>query len=79
MFDFSADYKGKCLDKMLLSGPDLTNQIFGVLLIFRGEQIAIMGAAVGDIKAMLHQKVLKDKCSILKFLWWDDSDPEGNY
>ena len=60
MFDFSADYKGKCLNKKLLSGLDLTNQIFGALLIFRGEQIAIMGAAVGDIKAMLHQKVLKD-------------------
>ena len=64
MFDLSADYKGRCLDRELLSGPDLTNQIVGVLLM-------------GDIEAMFYQlKVPKDQCSFLKFLWWDDSGPD---
>ena len=72
MFDLSADYKG-CLNRELLSGPDLTNKIVGVLLRFREEQIAVMG----DIEAMFHQvKVPKDQCRSLKFLWWDDSDPD---
>ena len=72
MFDLSADYKG-CLNRELLSGPDLTNKIIGVLLRFREEQIAVMG----DIEAMFHQvKVPKDQCRSLKFLWWDNSDPD---
>ena len=32
---------------------------------------------MGDIEAMFHQvKVPKDLCSFLKFLWWDNSDPD---
>ena len=32
---------------------------------------------MGDIEAMFHQvKVPKDHCSFVKFLWWDDSDPD---
>ena len=73
VFDLSADYKGRCLNRELLSGPDLTNQIVGVLLRFREEQVAVMG----DIEAMFHQvKVPKHQCSFLKFLWWDNSDPD---
>ena len=30
---------------------------------------------MGDIEAMLHQ-VPKDQYSFLKFLWWDDSNPD---
>ena len=30
-FNPSADYKGKCLNRQLLSGTDLTNQTVGVL------------------------------------------------
>ena len=66
VFDLSADYKGRFLNRELLSGPDLTNQIVGVYLRFQEEQIAVMG----DIEAMFHQvKVPKDQCSFLKFLW----------
>ena len=73
VFDLSEDYKGRCLNRELLSGPYLTNQIVGVLLGFREEQIAVMG----DIKDMFHQvKLPKDQYSFLKFLWWDDSDPD---
>ena len=73
MFDLSADHKGMCLNRELLSAPDLTNQIVGVLSIFQEEKIAVMG----DTEAMFHQvKVPKDQCSFLKFLRWDDSNPD---
>ena len=58
VFDLSADYKGRCINRELLSGPDLTSQIAGVLLWFREEQVAVMGG----IEAMFHQvKVLDDQ------------------
>ena len=43
MFDLSPDYKRRCLNRELLSGPDLTNQTVGVLLRFTEGQIAVMG------------------------------------
>ena len=62
------------LNRELLSGLDLTNQIVGVLLRFREKQIAVMG----DTESMFHQvKVPKDQCSFLRFLWWNDSDPDN--
>ena len=52
-------------------GPDLTNQIVGVLLRFREEQIAV----TGDIEAMYHQvKVSENQRCFLQFFWWKDSD-----
>ena len=71
MFNWSTQYKGVCLSKELLQGPDLTNQLVGVLLRFRKELIAF----TGDIEAMLYQVfVPQDQRSYLRFLWW----PEGN-
>ena len=51
VFDLHSEYKGTYLNKELLPGPDLTNQIIGVLLQFRQEQVGVMG----DIEAMFHQ------------------------
>ena len=71
VFDLSAEYKGTCLNKEFLPGPDLTNQIIGVLLRFREGHVGVMGG----IKAMFHQvKVPDTQCSFLKFLSWEDSD-----
>ena len=73
VFDLSAEYKGRSLNKELLSGPDLTNQIVGVLLRFREEQVAV----IADIEGMFHQVKVPDKqCGFLRFLWWDDSNTE---
>ena len=56
---------------VFLSGPDLTNQIAGVLLRFREEQVAVMG----DTETIFHHvKIPDDQCSFLRFLWWDDCD-----
>ena len=48
IFECNAEYLGYTLNKQLMPGPDLTNQIVGVLISFREEQVAFMG----DIEAM---------------------------
>ena len=54
-----------------MSRPDLTNQIVGVLLQFREEEVAFMA----DIEAMFYQvKIPPDQRSCLRFLWWTKSD-----
>ena len=51
VFDCSAKYQGKSLNDLLLNGPDLTNNLFGVLTRFRQERIALMA----DIESMFYQ------------------------
>ena len=51
VFDLSAEFHGTSINKVLLSKPDLTNQIAGVFLRFREEQIGV----TGDTEAMYHQ------------------------
>ena len=65
IFDLSAEFHGTSINKTLLSRPDMTKQITGVLLRFREEQIA----ATGDIEAMYHQvKVPENQRCFLQFL-----------
>ena len=71
VFDLSAEHYGVSINKKLLPGPDLTNQIVEMLLRFKEEPIAV----TGDIKAMFHQaKVPEKERNYLRFLWWKDSD-----
>ena len=71
VFDCSAKYKGVSLNNLLMPGPSLTNNLFGVLARFRKEQVAL----IGDIQAMFHQiRVHPKHCNALSFLWW----PNGN-
>lgn len=48
VFDCSSSFRGKSLNEELLQGPDLANLLFGMLLRFCQEQIAIMA----DTEAM---------------------------
>ena len=50
VYDCSAQYLGRNLNKELLSGPDLTNQIVGVLCRFRENEVAFMA----DIEQMFY-------------------------
>ena len=76
VFNSSAKFKGSCINDYWAKGPDLMNNLLGILLRFREEKIAI----VGDIKKMYHSV----KMSILvqythRFLWRDldeDKEPE---
>ena len=70
-FDCSAEYDGVSVNKRLLSGPDLTNQIVGILVKFREDYVAIMA----DIEAMFYQVfVANQHRSLLSFLWWENGD-----
>ena len=51
VLDLSEDYKGRFLNREMLSGPALTNQKVVILLRSRHDQVAVMGG----IRAMFHQ------------------------
>ena len=72
VFDSSAEYKGVSLNKELLTGPDLTNSLFGVLLRFRHHDVA----AMCDVEQMFHSfRVDPKHQSFLRFLWFRNNDP----
>ena len=71
VFDCSAEFKGEMLNKHLLQGPDLTNNLVGVLCRFRQEPVAF----TCDIEAMFHQVRVSEECrDYLRFLWWEGGD-----
>lgn len=51
MFDSLASFQGFSLNVQLLSGPDLTNDLIGVLTRFRKEAVVLMS----DTEAMFYQ------------------------
>ena len=71
VFDCASKHKGMSLNDQLLTGPDLTNSIVGVLMRFREEQVALSA----DIECMFHQiRVSPDDRDAFRFLWWPDGD-----
>ena len=67
VFDCSGRYQGESLNGHLLQGPDLTNELTGVLTRFREEKVAFMA----DIEKMFSQvKVPREDQNFLRFLWW---------
>ncbi|KAK3753685.1 hypothetical protein QZH41_013131 [Actinostola sp. cb2023] len=72
VFDSSAEFKGVSLNKELLTGPDLTSSLFGVLLRFRHHNTA----AMCDVEQMFHSfKVDQKHQNFLRFLWYRNNDP----
>ncbi|KAL7824725.1 hypothetical protein SRHO_G00327720 [Serrasalmus rhombeus] len=73
VFDCTSSFQNTSLNKELLQGPDLTNNLLGVLMRFRQGHIALMA----DIQAMFHQvRVHRKHVDFLRFLWWPDGDFE---
>ena len=71
VFDCSARYGGTCLNEHLLTGPDLTNDLTGVLLRFRQHPVALMC----DVRKMFHRfRVVEQDRNFLRFMWWEDGD-----
>ncbi|KAK3747005.1 hypothetical protein QZH41_011961, partial [Actinostola sp. cb2023] len=78
VFDAAAKYDGRSLNQSLLQGPDMTNNLLGVLMRFRQGQTAL----VADIEGMFHQvKVSPEDQDAFRFLWWSGSldEPPDDY
>jgi hypothetical protein len=56
VFDSSAQYKGLSLNSVLLTGPDLTNNLLDVLLKFCTDSVAISA----DIQQMFHSFLIEE-------------------
>ncbi len=50
VFNSSVEFQGLSLNSVLLSGPNFTNNLIGVLLRFRREKIAVMS----DVQQMFY-------------------------
>ncbi|XP_033112194.1 uncharacterized protein LOC117113075 [Anneissia japonica] len=75
VFDSSAEFQGISLNSVLLSGPDLVNQLLGVLIRFRENPVAVMA----DVEQMFYAfKVKEQHRDYLRFLWFEDNDPDAN-
>lgn len=51
VFDAASTFEGTSLNDQLLHGPDLINNLVGILMRFRQDQVAL----IADIEAMFHQ------------------------
>ena len=72
VFDSSCEFERVLLNKVLLPGPDLMNNLIGVLMRFRKENIAVMC----DIEQMFHSfYVDPPHRDFLRFLWFEGNDP----
>ena len=61
------------LNQELVTGPDLTNPIVGVLTRFRQGKVAFMA----DIESMYYQvRVAEYQQTFIKFLWWENHNIE---
>ena len=71
VFDCAAKYMGTSLNDQLMQGPDLNNNLIGVLMRFRQEKFAI----IADIESMFHQaRVDPRDRDALRFLWWPNEE-----
>ena len=71
VFDSAAETRSVSLNKMLLSGPDLTNGPLGILIRFRQQPVAFMA----DIEQMLHSFLVQDSHrDLLRFFWYKDNN-----
>ena len=71
-FDCSEGFVKTFHNKQLITGPNLTIQLIGVLTRFREEHTAHMV----HIEPIFHQaRIAKNKRSLLRFLWWEHGNP----
>ncbi|XP_066929138.1 uncharacterized protein [Clytia hemisphaerica] len=71
VFDCSASFVGRCLNKEILQGPDLINSLVGVLCRFRSNHVAFMG----DIEKMYYQvRLPEEHQDFFRILWWPNGD-----
>ena len=68
VFDAASTFAGTSLNEELLQGPDLINNLVGVLVRFRQDSVTL----ITDIESMFHQvRVIPEDTDALQFLWTD--------
>ncbi|XP_023930308.1 uncharacterized protein LOC106157407 [Lingula anatina] len=73
VFDSSVKYEGYSLNENLLTGPNQTNSLLGVLLRFRKDRIAV----TADIQQMFYSFLVNEEHrDFLRFFWYRDNDPK---
>ena len=76
VFNCSLKFNGKSLNDYLSKGPDIANNLFGVLLRFRQYKIAV----IGDIEKMFYRvKVPHDHSNFLRLFWLNESGEVSQY
>ena len=66
VFNSSSVYQGHALNDYWLKGPDLLNNLFGVILRFREKEVAV----IGDISKMYHRILIPEEDQhVHRFLW----------
>ncbi|XP_052761778.1 uncharacterized protein LOC128204401 [Mya arenaria] len=73
VFDSSVAFRGQSLNDLLLSGPNLTNNLLGVLLRFRRDKYAVSA----DIEQMFYRFLVNNEHrDFLRFFWFQNNNPE---
>ena len=73
VFDCSVEFGGQVLNDQLLQGPDMTNNLTGILCRFRMKPVAL----TCDLQGMFNQVgVNSEDRNFLRFLWWENGDVE---
>ena len=68
VFNSSSVYAGQCLNDYWIKGPDLLNNLFGVILRFRQKPVAVCA----DISKMYHRVLIPESDQhVHRFLWRD--------
>ena len=71
VFDCSGEFQGHSLNSQLMQGPDVSNNLSGILTRFRKERIGV----TCDVQGMFNQvKVIPEHRDLIRFLWWKDGD-----
>ena len=71
MCNEASKFRGVSLSDNLLTGPDLLQNLFGIIFRLREQKLAI----TADIEAMFLQvKVPPEDCKVLRFLWRDNTN-----
>ena len=66
VFNASSNYQGHVLNDYWMKGPDLLNNLFGVILRFREKEVAL----VGDISKMYHRILIPEEDQhVHRYVW----------